>query len=223
MKGSFWPRVASLVLFTLALSLTVARCVEDRETERRRSAFEAEARQAVMAEAGDLPEARLISIKSSRYVERACGWAQLSPSVGAVPFLVMGSRTESKSALVFLPRLDASEPAVWAEAMFDKELVLQFCIDGDRPPTPENVHRAPVADAAVRSLWSRNGSRWATLPLSDGGFIALGRGAGNRLFISPAFSDQADARRWASIEGAEAMRRACLERRRPNDAAARRC
>lgn len=236
-------RLGNLVLWVitaaLVISLPVSRWFEGREEERVRLAFEDEAGRAAMAVVSDLPTARLISVQADR-TRSACGWIELNPEIGAVPFRAMAPVEENDDILVTVPRLDVTDPAAWAREAFSKQLNSVLCggryARDEQLPTPPNAHRDPRVDGPVLALWDKGGPEWAVIPVRGAGYLALRRQVGGGATMSPVFPDRVAAELWTrtdgaalarsrDAQGAERMRRfdACLERYESGDPSRRAC
>jgi hypothetical protein len=217
----------------------ISQWLDDREEERVRRAFEDEAGRAAMASVSDLPAARLISIRADR-PGSACGWIELTPEIGAVPFSASGPSFDGDDILVSVPRVDVTDPLAWIHEIFTKQLITRLC---DRPyardeqlPTPANAHRDPRVDGPVLALWEDEDSDWAVIPARSFGYVGVRRQVGGGATVSPIFPDRAAAELWTrtngaalaqrlDAQGAERMRlfEACLDSYEPDDIARRVC
>lgn len=236
-------RLGSLVLWLviagLTLGLPISRWLEDREEEKSRRTFEVDVGHAAMARVSDLPTARLISVRADR-PGSACGWVELSPEIGAVPFSAHGPSYAGDDILVSVPRVDVTDPIAWVREIFTKQLNTMVC---DRPyardeqfPTPANAHRDPRVDGPVLALWDDEGSDWAVIPARNVGYVGVRRQVGGGATVSPIFPDRSTAEIWTLTDGAALARRldargaesmrqfeACLNRYEHSDPARRIC
>jgi len=229
-----WVTVAAL-----AIGLPAYRWLEDREEERVRLAFEDAAGRAAIATVSDLPTARLISIQADR-TGSACGWIELSPEIGAVPFRALAPVEETTDILGVWSRLDETEPVAWSQEVFSKQLNTLQCgrrhARGEQLPTPSNANRIPQVDQPVLALWDERGPVWAVIPALGVGYVALRRQVGGGATVSPVFSNSLSAELWTrsdgaalarsrDAQGAERMRQfeACVNRYERDDAARRTC
>lgn len=235
-KGIDWRLWRDWILITLfmtAMMALQARQAADRQRdEASRLQIEADIRREVLAQASDLPDARILSFQSDGPASavRVCGWVYLSAHAGAAPFHAIASGDPGRAPFVSLPRTDATDPQEWALEVFRKQLNLLLCDGRYAPPAPAEAPQPTLADRLVGALWEPGIRDWAIISPPSGGYLALRRRVGGGATVSPVFAEYGLAEAWTRQEGADLARQqdeegrkrldaldACLERRPVGD------
>lgn len=225
-RGPDWRRwrdwAVIALLMTVVIALQGKQVVDRRRDEAARVQFEADVRREVLAQASDLPDARIISFQAdaTASADRACGWVYLSSHVGAAPFHAMATNDPSgdRNPFVSLPRIDATDPQEWALETFKKHLNLHLCDRRLAPATPDEAPQPTLADRLVSSLWEPGAREWAIISPPSGGYLALRRRVGGGATLSPVFVEHGLAEAWTRNEGADLARRQDEEGRKHLDA-----